>query len=55
MKETSRNKMITSADTENKSGLGTQVKSWYFPIEKKTVVAETYEEAVAIINKEKSK
>lgn len=56
MKETPRNKMITTDQESTKKTpaserqLGVQAKSWYFPAQKRTVVAETLEEAIEIIN-----
>lgn len=57
MKASPRNKMITSDETSNKEVIsrakkGKEVKKFYFPHLKKTVVAATFEEAQAIINKE---
>lgn len=56
MQRTPRNKMIQTSDEETKNvsekKLGAQVKSWYFPLTKRTIVAETLEEATIINNQE---
>lgn len=48
--------MIQTSDEETKNvsekKLGAQVKSWYFPLTKRTIVAETLEEATIINNQE---
>lgn len=42
----------TKKAPEAERQLGVQAKTWYFPAQKRTVVAETLEEAIEIINKE---
>lgn len=48
------NKDISVPVSPSENKLGKQVKSFFFPAEQKAVYAETYEEAVAIINNEKN-
>lgn len=52
MKEAPKDKMIRTEDETNKSSgvRSPRLKKWYFPKEKKTVAAATYEEALHIIN-----
>lgn len=65
MQKTPRNKMITtenesikmehSTDASSVKNLGKQVTKFYFPHLGRTVEAETFEEAKAIINNEEVK
>ena len=56
MQKSPRNKMIQTSDEETKNlpdkKLGVKVTSWYFPNTKKTIVAETLDEATIINNQE---
>lgn len=57
MKESPKNKMIGNKDELTKGAsdsknLGKQVKKFYFPHLKRTVVAASFEEAKDIINNE---
>lgn len=59
MKETPSNKMIKTLDENTKKVVAPVVKSpkkittFYFPQQQKTVAAESYEEALKIINNTK--
>lgn len=60
MKKTPRNKMIETSDEVTKTGegsrqLGKRVQQFFFPGKQRTIDAESYEEALELINKEDNK
>lgn len=48
--------MITTEEESTKGSIGGKKRnSYFFPVEKVTIVADTYEEALEIINNRKEK